>query len=343
MTTLLAHLATKTRAEDFATDALAYILSQPFIRSALTEYVRTIRLDFPDILSVSTRASTEGLGIPDITVQTTDGPLLTIENKFWAGLTKHQPVSYMKALPDTGIVLFLVPHLNVDYVWSLLLDRMKGHLEIIGNPKVDGTKLKFQNFFGNKTLAITSWHELLNFLELRATNGAQKEVSADIAQLQGLCNSIDEQFAFVPFTSYDLSDKEVARKILDILSVTDEVLRTGEHRKIFKRDRSKPDSVTYSGDDITFPGDVEAWFGVWYNAWVQFGHSPLWLQFNKPYLDATTIRRLNELQARNTDLIFETQQDFLIPISITADAQRADVLEGILARLCQIGGLVATT
>ena len=55
-------------------------------------------------------SSRSGEGKPDIRgVSGNKQDLLLIECKLWAGLTEHQPVTYLNRLPQDGVLLFIVP------------------------------------------------------------------------------------------------------------------------------------------------------------------------------------------------------------------------------------------
>ncbi len=282
MTTLLAHLASKTRAEDLATDALTYILNQPTMLPLLTAFIGEISPAFPSIIDVVSRKATDGLGVPDISARTTSGILLFIENKFWAGLTEHQPLSYLKALPNSGLLLFVVPNRRVNYIWGLLIEKIKSERGVEHDLTIGSGDLRYGEINQSKKIAITSWRRLLHFLNDQARTLGYQQIIADLAQLQGLCDLIDRQHDFVPFTQENLSDQDTPRRMLGLLSLMDEVFQKCEEDGIFVRRRTMPTDSTATGSEIRFNDNVWAWFGVWWEKWSQHGQTPLWVQFHKP-------------------------------------------------------------
>jgi hypothetical protein len=86
--------------ENVAIKALAYVLrtSTPVSR-AFEDHLRQV-VELPTRLHYVTQSSGDDGAIPDLAGLGSDGstPLL-IEAKFWAGLTNHQPVSYLRRLP----------------------------------------------------------------------------------------------------------------------------------------------------------------------------------------------------------------------------------------------------
>jgi len=54
---------------------------------------------------------------------------LFVENKFWAGLTDNQPISYLKQLAkytQPTVLLVVVPEAREQTVWRELIRRLKG-------------------------------------------------------------------------------------------------------------------------------------------------------------------------------------------------------------------------
>ena len=86
--------------EPAATQALAHILnSSPDIAGAFVGILRTASVDFePGYIKAELGHEDSR---PDLTVHDSRGRVRAfVENKFWAGLTDAQPVSYLGDLPD---------------------------------------------------------------------------------------------------------------------------------------------------------------------------------------------------------------------------------------------------
>ena len=50
---------------------------------------------------------------------------LFVENKFWAPLTPNQPVAYLRALPDDGMLAFIAPKDRIYSLWFELREQCK--------------------------------------------------------------------------------------------------------------------------------------------------------------------------------------------------------------------------
>src|ERR1035441_823681 len=113
MNTVFSHIVQKRLSrenENVATEALAYILGySEAARNGMMKLLRGVakmpELRFrtqqtevsshPDMRGCQTEVNSR----PDMHGCDNDGiPRVFVENKFWAGLTKNQPVSYLRAL-----------------------------------------------------------------------------------------------------------------------------------------------------------------------------------------------------------------------------------------------------
>jgi len=89
--------------ENVATEALAYILnSSESARKGMMKVLRNIAPDMPDLQfrTQQTEGSlqTEDNIRPDMTGYHESETRVFFENKFWAGLTENQPISYLDKL-----------------------------------------------------------------------------------------------------------------------------------------------------------------------------------------------------------------------------------------------------
>lgn len=101
--TVLARLSWKlsSQPETVATEALGHIFAESAeARTALRSFVLSHGVDTGSIAGVKTEVTGDKGDIPDLACWDHDGrERLLIENKFWAGLTSNQPVTYLERLP----------------------------------------------------------------------------------------------------------------------------------------------------------------------------------------------------------------------------------------------------
>ena len=211
MSELLGHLTARfaTHPENLATEALTYVLrrSRP-ARVALMRMVASLTssvLATPAAVSeddaaidFSSQASTEEGGIPDLVGRAADGTeKVLLEAKFWAGLTEHQPVTYLQRLSAGGCLLFVVPTVRADFVWHEVTRRAEvtaNAAHSAGGGKAVAT--------GRAVLALVTWTTLLAVLSdaLRDDAGTLQ----DVGQLKGLCERMSGA-GFLPLAADELT------------------------------------------------------------------------------------------------------------------------------------------
>ena len=114
--------------EDVATEALAFILeTSEAARNGLLKLLRGIEPSLPPMRYKTQQV--EGTIRPDMWGFSEGEPRLFIENKFWAGLTDNQPVSYLQQLAtysNPSILLVVAPAestlcgVNLNVEWKKL-------------------------------------------------------------------------------------------------------------------------------------------------------------------------------------------------------------------------------
>ena len=181
------------RMEEVAVEALAYILNRyPASRGGLNELVGWA---VPDLRlsheTFETEAADLDLTRPDVLQKGDDGKeRLFIEAKFYAGLTRNQPVRYLERLPDEGIsaLMFLAPSGRAEELWPQLLRRLEKkcipHSDL-DHPRcvqIDGTR---------KHLFITDWMTLLDSMGGRL-EGSESGL-AELGQLRGLVRFAEDR------------------------------------------------------------------------------------------------------------------------------------------------------
>lgn len=201
--TLLSHIARwrTIGREDIATDALAFILSRSTAaRRAFADFLGDGNYDAaaaaPEIAAVRTQYTLSNGPAPDMACLDDSGQVLAlVESKFWAGLTANQPVAYWNALPAdaSATLLFLAPAHRIDPggLWGELTHRLEQAGHPLASPvhKAEHT-ITAQASDGSRRLMLTSWKTLLDYLGQAAWQQQDAQAAFEIAQLQGLANSV---------------------------------------------------------------------------------------------------------------------------------------------------------
>ena len=114
--------------------------------------------------------------------ETTEANDFFIEAKFYAPLTRNQPVRYLERLTTKGVsvLMFLAPAERVDVLWPELLGRLADR----DKPDSDEESRCIAIEGTGKHLLITDWTKLLDNMEERLKDS--KSGLAELGQLRGL-------------------------------------------------------------------------------------------------------------------------------------------------------------
>ncbi len=175
--------------EPAATQALAYILnSNPDIARTFVGMLRDADIEFEPGRIEAELEHEEAQ--PDLTIYDSEGSArVFVENKFWAGLTDAQPLSYLDHLPEdpSSALIFIVPEQRVSAVWRELRDRC----DKAGREWADGSGNRSMECarVDGKAMSIISWKAVLEGLLHAARSGGYTTTGDDIVQLQGLATT----------------------------------------------------------------------------------------------------------------------------------------------------------
>ena len=256
------------RMEEVAVEALAYILNRyPASRGGLNELVRRAVPDLP--LSHET-FETEAVDLqrrrPDVLQKGEDGEeRLFIEAKFYAGLTRNQPVRYLERLPAEGVtaLMFLAPSRRVEELWPKLLRR----LDDSGMPYSDVGSRCVQIRGTGKHLFITDWMTLLDSMGGRLEGSAPG--LAELGQLRGLVRFAEDR-------------EEKARRPGKLL--VERVTKIGRTSGWLDTKGLRPTPRSYGYGRYSRFGRryrIGVWLGINSDLWEECDSTPMWLDCRK--------------------------------------------------------------
>ena len=337
---ILAHvvLSGKSQLEPTATQALAYILKSS--ASLAKVFLQTfdsvgININLGWIESEITHED----GRPDVTVYDDTGRLrLLIENKFWAGLTKAQPVSYLKKLPDEkSALLFIVPSERITYIWHELKDRCAKAEFDLGQESPPGNVRWIP--VDRRMLLITSWEHILKELKQRARSERLDDMEQDIIQLQGLAKQISDT-AFLPLRSEELTDQALPKRLMNYFHLLIAVI--GELQTDVIAGKTKAGSNDYQmGRYLPFGGRLELWLGVAPDVWQQCGITPLWCWVHTDSL-SNLARAKSDIEAELLLTTFQEDTNGLyIPVALEQGVEEDRVIRHAARRVRHIASILA--
>jgi len=326
--------------EDVATEALAYLLqSSDDLRETFSGFVRQVSPSLPALYYRTQQ--TEGSIRPDVWGFDDDSPRLLIENKFWAGLTDNQPVEYLRLLfggKTPNALLFIVPTEREQTIRRELQQRVSAAGLAMEEQKLTHGFSFVSSFVDGTTLAITSWTKVLSVLEVEAA--ADPKLLGDVHQLRSLCDSADSA-AFAPFALEQITDQTLPRFVQQTIDVAVTAVDAATNDGTVNTAGLRPQSsYVRSGRYLRFNGDheIDAWFGVHFRLWRQFGNTPLWLVFSDlANPSKSVVPTLMEPWAANHGAVTHMDgQDLCVAFNLPANAERDAVIRSLADELGKV-------
>ena len=329
--------------ENVATEALAFILQSS--KAAQVGMAKLLRSVVPDLPNLWFRTQqTEGDTRPDLWGLDEKGAVhVFVENKFWAGLTDCQPVSYLRRLaerPHPSLLLVVVPAAREKAVWRELINRLRAAefpSEIL--PACSGASLIARTRLG-PVLALTNWTTLLAFLEAETAEDLQAR--NDISQVRALCEEADNS-AFFPFTREEMSEQRIPALMLQLTGLVEAASALAFEDGVLFRDRLKPQANEgrigrYAS--ILSEQRCGGWLGIHLGLWKEHGQSPFWVLFSaSDWGRAGEVRAILEPWAAQTGVFVATQPngDFVVAIEIWCGQEKVAVVRAIVDQLGALG------
>ena len=358
---LFGHLALNfsTSPENLSTEAFCFILNRSEIaRKAFVRFVSQINPSLPSNLRFETQLHTlgnssegdtdlSGDSRPDFAGRDdTNTPVVLGEVKFWAGLTDNQPVTYLKKYPQSSILLFVAPSKRLSLLWNELIRRCKDGGLNFQSIHVEDDEFKSVKFDKEPTLALTSWRKLLNVIRHAVEADGDVDILADIVQLEGLCNRMDQD-AFLPIRSEELTSN-IAKRILQYCDLVDEVT----------------EMLVNSGEASTKGLTKTSWSGatgrymvihnhgclLHFNSqlWRDFGGTPIWFQIQrsgtgKNWSFASGAKtKLIKLELEEPSRLLHIEDRLYVPLFIPLGVEKIEIIKSLHNQIKEVIDILAT-
>ncbi len=349
MSTVFSHIVQKRLSqenENVATEALYYILnSSEAARKGIMKLLRGVEKKMPD-LRFRTQQN-EGSSRPDMQGCDDEGkPRVFVENKFWAGLTENQPISYLRSLAaytQPTMLIVVGPEARKETLWREISGRLC-------DDKIGGTQETVVGIFRTvKTsigpiLALTSWKSLLDALESEVAD--DKSARSDLVQLQALCEAADSE-ACLPISSEESSNQRTPALVLQLSSIWESAVEMAVTQGILNlKGTTRQAAAERIGRYAYFGAKRNSgiWLGIHFELWKKHGRTPLWAVFSSgEWGRADEVRALLESWAAR-ERIFATSHDdgsFVLSLDIKHGADKDEVVTGIVVRLKKIADALA--
>ena len=333
---LLAYLVPRVAAsgeEPAATQALAYLLNASTeLAEAFVDLVASTGIEAftPGRITAEEQ---HGKHFPDLTIRDANGVVrILVENKFWAGLTSAQPVAYLNMLPADApsALIFIVPHQREYVLCGELRERCRrSKIQLDSGSKGNGIIWARAD---HRILAVTSWKHVLGRLEEAAADPALRQ---DIVQLRGLTDRMDVD-AFLPLREEEITDVNVARRVLNYTGLIDEIVGHLDTDGIATV-KGLSTGVTYAhaGRFLRLHARFGTWLGVRLYAWRRRGITPIWSVHNTNHSFSGIEGRVRQAKSLFDDA-HEDNGRLFIPIRLTTGADRDRVIDDAVQTMCSI-------
>lgn len=266
---------------------------------------------------------------------------LVVEAKFWAGLTDHQPITYLGRLPkDGGVLLFVAPAARLDLLWGELLRRCEEAGKLGVPNELEAHAVRRCAMPDGTHLALVSWRALLDYLMGRVEAAGDRNTLGDLEQLQGLCEHMDST-AFLPLTSEEITDTQHYKRVLQFNDLIDELVPALVNRGVADTTRlTAVSKKSIYGRYLRFHG-YGAYLSCDLQRWTTLALTPFWLTFGQSFegrCPKEVVEALAPLAALSSPRMFIVDKDLpTIPLFVSPGMTKDEVKAEVLAQLIDIG------
>ncbi len=345
MPTVFSHIVQKRlsqESENVATTALEFIFdSSKAARNGMIKLLRGVESQIPS-LWFRTQQS-EDNSRPDMWGYDDAGaPHVFIENKFWAGLTEQQPVSYLRILAKQShptLLLIVAPDTR-EQALVRELRRKLTEAEISSEQleRGNGIALCLKTDIG-PILALTSWTKLLSFIELEVAD--DRTAKGDLLQLRSLCEEADSA-AFLPVSSEEASNHRIPALILQLSSIWQSSVDLAVTEGVLNLKGTTPQASSERIGRYAYIGTAGAWLGIHFGLWKKHGGTPLWVVFSAVGGRAHEVRQHLEPWAAQKDVFSVSEGgSFAVALNIKFGETKERVVGGIVNRLKEIADVLS--
>ena len=332
---VLAHVVLRgaLQSEPAVSQALAHILNaSPDIARAFVGMLRQADIEF-EAGHIKAELGHED-SRPDLTIHDSLGRVrVFVENKFWAGLTDAQPVSYLGDLPEDlpASLLFIVPQQRVTTVWNELKLRCSdAELEWQDG---SGTRAVTWSRVGRRTLLITSWAHVLGGLLDAAHSGEHESIRHDILQLRGLTSRMDAE-AFLPIRPEEVTAQETARRLVNYSSLIEDITRKLRDAGLGDTQGLRTSHQWYThGRYLRVHERFGLWLGIELEVWSDAGITPLWAMLDNGEFSGVAGRHQTIRTLFDDVQLYEDAGLLYIPIRLKTGVERGRVVDEAVAQI----------
>ena len=335
--------------ENICSESLALIINQSgLLQSAFADFINKKsgnKITLGNTYNIQTQVSSDlDSALPDLEIQTQLNQTVLVEAKFWAGLTPHQPNSYLKRIlqNDSGALLFIAPERRLFSLQKETANRAEQEFNV--------QSFEF-GFVVKDTIPVTfiSWTDTLTALWNSALYANETESLHNLFQLKTLVRKLDSE-GFIPFDSL-LFTPAAAKQRDQLVDLLDDIVSKS-------KGKLNKDRLTYGGGKYAIKnffrlnGKLEGFLLYSSDFWMKYQETPIYFCLSiKPWgsKDKTAIPRLKDIQgalnAKEVAFVVEEEiySDYpclAIPLFPLMGVDKETVLDNLLIQTDGIIGIL---
>ena len=339
---LFGHLVSRfsSSPENLATESLCYILNRSQIaREEFVNLLAHLHISIPADLKYETQENSADGAIPDLVGKNGLAETIVLgESKFWAGLTDHQPVTYLQRLKHWNgkLLIFFAPAQRFPTLWPELQRRCKVagmEIELLSNeiPEIEIMRADHEQY-----VVLMSWRVVLEKMKQSLLAAGEQDMVGNVIQLQGLCEQMDTT-AFLPVRSEELT-ANVGMRIQQYCDIVDEITAklVSEHI-VSIRDLKATGSRTSYRRYMNIQGHG-GFVGFHADYWGKFQLTPIWMGIlSKDWkYDPESRLKLAALEVEIPSRLFQDNQWLIIPLYLKTNVEKSEVVKNILEQIRKV-------
>jgi hypothetical protein len=186
-------------------------------------------------------------------------------------------------------------------------------------------------------IVATSWKVLLDSLSSEVPSAGEIDCRNDIAQLQGLCRTMDEE-ELLPLRGDELTDLDMARRFINFSNLSLDIVNEAGSQGLCDRKGVKETNYLHASGAYIRIGKYTPWVGFDRLAWRSMGVSPIWVIFPRNAQIAEIREKLVRFRTTTPQRCFDIKNGkAAVPIFLRTGVEKHHVIKDAVK---QIGELV---
>jgi hypothetical protein len=325
--------------ENLATEALLYILSNSqAAKDAFIEYIKQASVTFEKNLFFQSQVQIKDEGVPDlIGSDEHQRSILIVESKFWAGLTDHQPLTYLKRLPPDvpAVLVFISPSKRVESLWAELMRRCDNNNSFFQEQTAAYTDIRRAKISATHYLLLVTWPSIVNVMKQAVDASNDQQTMSDLSQLHGLCDRMDTD-AFLPLRSEEFA-AQIGKRTYQYAQLVNEVTEKLINLDIVNAKENRRGGSERHYQRYMRVGEFGLALQFSFKQWAFLRETPLWLRIYGPDW-AYSQKAVNKLSILPS--LCQNEHRTLVPLFLPTNVEKDKVVNSLVEQVKKVSDLL---